>query len=97
MCSRGVLVEEPSFFFTRFFFLSNFVISKILQTFPHKESKFVGKSLFYMPGKTSFDFSHAKNPKRYGIAAKGTKRSKHALGIFAVSHVEQVQQHHVQQ
>jgi hypothetical protein len=35
-------------------------------------------------------FSHAKNPKRYGIAAKGTKRSKHALGLFAVPHVQQV-------
>jgi hypothetical protein len=40
-----------------------------------------------MPVKTSFDFSRAKNPKRYGITAKGTKRSKHALELFAVPHV----------
>jgi hypothetical protein len=50
-----------------------------------------------MPVKNSFDFSHAKNTKRYGITAKGTKISKNALGLFAVSHVQQVQQHHVQQ
>jgi hypothetical protein len=72
------------------------VISKIWQTFPIKR-QFVGKSLLYVPVKTSFDFSHAKNTKRYGITAKGTKRSKHALGLFAVPHVQQVQQHHVQQ
>jgi len=73
------------------------VISKFWQTFTHKETKFVGKSLLYMHVKTSFDFSHAKNTKMYGITAKGTKRSKHALGLFAVPHVQQVQQHHVQQ
>jgi hypothetical protein len=43
------------------------VISKIWQIFPHKETKFVRKSLLYMPVETSFDFSHAKNLKRYGI------------------------------
>jgi hypothetical protein len=73
------------------------VKSKIWQTFPHKETKFVRKSPLYMPVKTSFEFSHAKNLKRYGITAKGTKGSKHALGLFAVLHVQQVQQHHVQQ
>jgi len=38
-------------------------MSKIWQTFPHKETKFVGKSLLYMPVKTSLDFSQPKTPK----------------------------------
>ncbi len=92
------LAQEPSFFFTSLFFSSNFVISKIWQTFLQYETKFVGKSLLlYVPVKTSIDFSHAKNPKFYGTTGKGTKRSKHALGLFAVPHVHHVQQHHVQQ
>jgi hypothetical protein len=52
------LAEEPSFFSPVFLFL------QIWQTFPHKETKFVRKSLLCMPVKTSFDFSHAKNPKK---------------------------------
>jgi len=46
------------------------VISKIWQTFPHKETKFVGKSLLYMPVKTSLTFHMPKTTKGMELLQK---------------------------